>query len=334
VSLAADGTFTITNGPDNGFIFAISTLSPTAYIDLGSNTWRTNNIFGGGTIKTSGKLSTGLFGDGTFDGVLTGSGSLNIGSLTEGDADHTTVLTGNNTFTGGVTLYRGTLVARNLRNGQLTIGDPAAAGGSVSKVQIASKTVPNDPTGTSVVPSLTINGAAQLDLTNNSMVIDYTGPVGSLVGDTRANLVSGKITSTAADASHKLGYGDNAILHKTTFGGQTVDTSSLLIKFTFPGDANLDGQVDVTDLGALATSWQTSAPWTGGDFDYSGFVDVTDLGALATNWQAGVGSPLGRASFTDALAAVGLGGVSVPEPATMGIIALGAWSLKRPRRRN
>jgi hypothetical protein len=88
------------------------------------------------------------------------------------------------------------------------------------------------------------------------------------------------------------------------------------------GDANLDGQVDVTDLGALATNWQTSAPWTGGDFNYDGFVDVTDLGALATNWQPGVGSPLAPSRLDKALANVGLANVTVPEPELGGMIAL------------
>src|SRR4029079_10890037 len=107
------------------------------------------------------------------------------------------------------------------------------------------------------------------------------------------------------------------------FAGLAVDSSSILIKYTYGGDANLDGKVDVTDLGALATNWQTSAPWTGGDFNYDGFVDVSDLGVLATNWQLGVGSPLGPGSLDAATAAGGLGGVSVPEPASIGLLGLG-----------
>jgi hypothetical protein len=34
------------------------------------------------------------------------------------------------------------------------------------------------------------------------------------------------------------------------------------VPYSYYVDMNLDGQVDVTDLGALAASWQTSAPWT------------------------------------------------------------------------
>jgi hypothetical protein len=85
------------------------------------------------------------------------------------------------------------------------------------------------------------------------------------------------------------------------------------IKYTYFGDANLDGQVDISDLGILATHWQAAGNWSGGDFDYSGFVDITDLGRLATNWQRGVGNPLGP-SLDAALAAMGLSGAPVPEP--------------------
>jgi hypothetical protein len=112
-----------------------------------------------------------------------------------------------------------------------------------------------------------------------------------------------------------------------------VDHLVLNILDTHYGDANLDGQVDITDLGLLATNWQDCGlGWAYGNFDGDLFIDITDLGILATNWQAGVGS--GRMSFTDALAQVGLP-ASVPEPA--GITALGAAMLAatsvRTRRR-
>ena len=42
----------------------------------------------------------------------------------------------------------------------------------------------------------------------------------------------------------------------------------------------------MTDLGALATNWQsTNGTWEQGDFNGDGLVDVTDLGTLETNWQ-------------------------------------------------
>jgi hypothetical protein len=171
-------------------------------------------------------------------------------------------------------------------------------------VRVKEQGTPNSAAGTVVTKVLSIAGGPSaptgtLDLTNNSMIIDYTGAVGTRVDDIRQLLLAGVtghgLKSGNANSTIGVGYANNAVLSpvKTTFAGVGVDSDSLLIKFTYLGDANLDGQVDVADLGILATNWQTTQPWSGGDFDYSNFVDVNDLGLLATNWQAGVGGPLG-----------------------------------------
>jgi hypothetical protein len=52
-----------------------------------------------------------------------------------------------------------------------------------------------------------------------------------------------------------------------------------------PGDANLDGRVNIADLGILGANWQQSADWYGGDFNGDGVVNIADLGILAGNWQ-------------------------------------------------
>lgn len=51
-----------------------------------------------------------------------------------------------------------------------------------------------------------------------------------------------------------------------------------------PGDADLDGSVDVVDLGILATNYGATSgkTWADGDFSGDGAVDVVDLGILAT----------------------------------------------------
>jgi len=51
------------------------------------------------------------------------------------------------------------------------------------------------------------------------------------------------------------------------------------------GDVNLDGAVNVADLGILASNWQGSGGWSRGDFNYDGTINVADLGMLSTNWQ-------------------------------------------------
>ncbi len=179
----------------------------------------------------------------------------------------------------------------------------------------------------------TLGAGAKVDVMTSELLVNYQG--GSSPADSlRAQLVAGYndgnwnaagITTSSAIAGHTgLGWKDD------------VASQSILVKYTYYGDSNLDGKVDVTDLGALATNWQGHNVWAGGDFNYDGLVDVSDLGALATNWQAGVASPLGGGSLEAALAAVGLGGVSVPEPTASGLLLAGiaaAASRRRARAR-
>jgi hypothetical protein len=129
-----------------------------------------------------------------------------------------------------------------------------------------------------------------------------------------------------------LGYAEAFELGLAEFAGQSIDETSVLVRHTLYGDADLDGDVDVADLGILASNWQTTAVWTGGDFDFSGVVDVADLGMLASNWQAGVGNPLGP-SLDEALSALGLPGASVPEPSifALSVFALAPALVRRSR---
>ena len=291
--------------------------------------------------------------DSPFSYTIGGTGTLTL-DVISGNAV-VTVTSGTHAITAPVVLADDTTINATTAGGGLIIAGPmTATGKTITKTgagavvfsnvrstglivnqglaQISAKAQANDPAGTSIVQNLAIASGAQLDLTNNSFVIDYTGSIGTQLTTTRQALQSGQLVSSVADTTHALGYADNATLGLATFGGQSVDASSILIKYTYAGDSNLDGQVDVTDLGALATNWQSTGVWTGGDFNYDGFIDVTDLGILATNWQAGVGSPLGQ-SFQDALASVGLGGVSVPEPFGMSVIGLLCLTTLRRARR-
>jgi hypothetical protein len=54
------------------------------------------------------------------------------------------------------------------------------------------------------------------------------------------------------------------------------------------GDSNLDGQINATDLNALAISWQQDVHnWTDGNYTGSA-VNAADLNAMAVNWQESV----------------------------------------------
>jgi hypothetical protein len=96
-----------------------------------------------------------------------------------------------------------------------------------------------------------------------------------------------------------------------------------------PGDADLNGIVDATDLGTLASNWQTTgASWAMGDFNDDGVVDVADLGILATHWQTG-DAP---GAFSEALGGLGLPVPNAPEPA-VGVPMMGLLLLRRFGRR-
>lgn len=112
--------------------------------------------------------------------------------------------------------------------------------------------------------------------------------------------------------------------HRTALGFG-YDAGGAVVKYTYAGDANLDGAVDITDLGRIATYWQHNGDWTAGDFNYDTHIDIADLGILASNWQQGLSNPSAM-SFNQALAAIGFGGATVPEP-TACLALFGAVSL-------
>jgi len=147
------------------------------------------------------------------------------------------------------------------------------------------------------------------------MILDYSGasPIAtaaSLIANGRGsgNWTGFGITTSSGNAANFApGYAEASdVAPGGTFSGQPVDSTAVVVKFTFDGDANLDGKVDVTDLGRLASNWQQSnRRWAQADFSYDGVVNVTDLGLLASNWQAGAIIPLWR---------FGLGSVPAPAP--------------------
>jgi hypothetical protein len=179
------------------------------------------------------------------------------------------------------------------------------------------------------------------------MIINYDGA--SPISDVRSYVASGfnnglqtgnGIISTRAKTSPnagesgktRVGFGEASSVGLSSFDGIAVDGSTILLKYTYAGDANLDGMVDLKDLAALASSWQTSGYWSNGDFNYDGTVNASDLGLLSTNWQAGTTAALGpQLSLTSMLTSFGLP-TPVPEPVSMSMLLAAAAMLRRRRR--
>jgi autotransporter-associated beta strand protein len=210
---------------------------------------------------------------------------------------------------------------------------------------------PTPNTVVSIVGSVNIDGGpatptAKLDLTNTTMRVEYgTNPspldsirqligAGYNGGDWAGNGITSSTAATspnafgpeAEDGATALGYAELSQIPS----GLPSDTA-ILIKYTYFGDSDLNGVVDVADLGNLATAWQSTGTWVNGDFDYNGTINVNDLGLLATNWQDGTVNPLGP-SLAEALAQLGLPNVAVPEPTALGAFAAAGLALGRRRR--
>ncbi|HWB54841.1 MAG TPA: hypothetical protein VG722_11635, partial [Tepidisphaeraceae bacterium] len=163
--------------------------------------------------------------------------------------------------------------------------------------------------GMSEVNNLNVGASAILDLTDNSLAVDYVGnsPFQTLDQDVANGYDGGKwdlsgiVSSTAAgNFPYSVGIRDT---------GQQV-----LIRYTLIGDANLDGWVNEADWAMIESDGNV---WSEGDFNYDGKVNADDMGLFL----------LGLAE-SKAL------GHSVPEPNELAImlIAIGCLPVRISRR--
>jgi hypothetical protein len=179
--------------------------------------------------------------------------------------------------------------------------------------------------GTNVVVStkaLSISGTGQVDLQNSKMIVDYTGS--SVINDVKTAISAGRLTSSQLTTGRAIGYGEASDLFAGptgTFGGETVDSTSVVIAYTVVGDASLDGTVSSADFNQFVAGYGklTGARWTQGDFNADGKVTTLDFNVLA-------------GQFGQSLSAPALGSV-VPEPATVSLLFAGLTVMRRRPRR-
>ena len=149
---------------------------------------------------------------------------------------------------------------------------------------LIAKLNPNSALGTSSVSTLSIAAGISPDLTNNALVVPYAS-LGALLDDTRQMLLDGRFNTSLSVGGYALGYADNSALGKTLFGGQSVNSSTLLIGYTVLGDSNLDGNVNAIGFQRGRRRLRLGTTWQRGDFNYDGLVNSEDFNLLSPNFS-------------------------------------------------
>ena len=193
---------------------------------------------------------------------------------------------------------------------------PALATGGVGVYAVTSSW---DPGSVSYSQPVASTGTAFYDPSNLDLYTEVN--VTSIVQGWINNPSSNYGFSLRSDAE---GTGYSAKYFEGMYG---VTAPQLVTTLAIPGDANLDGRVDVSDLAILAANYRkhVTGGWAQADFNDDGVVDVKDLAILAANYRYGVTSdvvPAYDGLDAEAIELLSLAGVTVaPEPCTLVMLA-------------
>jgi fibronectin-binding autotransporter adhesin len=299
--------------------------------------------FAGSISGNSGPIALTKVGNGvqTLSGVNTYTGPtfVNAGTLRVSGSIATSSAV--NVFTGGTFDAAASQTVKQLvMSGGVT---KVSGGGTVATARVLKI---GDGTTTD---SLQLGAGAKIDLTTNGLAVDYAPGGPSPLGTVRAAIINaynngnwqgaGIGSSTAATDHRVVGYAEASDLFGAsggTFIDTPVDNSTVLARYTLPGDTNLDGKVSFADLVAVAQHYGASAgtsTWIQGDVTYDGNISFADLVAVAQNYGGALPSaaiPGASADFNQDMAAAF---ASVPEPGALSLIVAASGLMLRRRRR-
>jgi autotransporter-associated beta strand protein len=189
----------------------------------------------------------------------------------------TLVLDVANTHTGGLIVESGTVIIRHsqaINGGPLVIWDDA--------VVIFDSDAPGMTEPSIVVAALEIAERGKLDIGLTALEVTEGG------ASLRQNVQPGGGGPYGIISSPAKNSGGTR-----TLGYLVNETGSAKVTFAAPGDADLNGKVDVFDLVAINTSSRfgrgTLATWGQGDFDYDGVANVFDLVKVNAGGAYGIG---------------------------------------------
>ncbi len=208
-------------------------------------------------------------------------------------------------------------------------------------------------TGGSSQDSLVVAANSTFDITNNHVTINYgsgSDPISTIYSYLQSGFNNGTwnglgiISSNAQTTTNGLHYGvgfadgDDGVHDVAGLSSGQID-----LKYTLLGDANLDGTVNGSDFSILAANFGLGVTnWDQGNFLYGSSVNGSDFSALAANF--GQGDSGADASITpadiQALDAFAVANglpvptiTAVPEPASIGLLAVSGLVAMRRRRK-
>jgi len=300
-----------------------------------SNTYTGNTLVGQGQMIVSGSIASPMV-------VVSSGANLTLASSIALPADAVVQDSGTVNFT-----------SANTTSGNTT-GSPAPVIFSALNITSGAEATVDNPSLHAnreilTLTSLSLAGKSgawtgKLDLSGNDLVIQTTDSITASQtlrttfdqlksGYARGtwNASSGIVSSAAAaDPSHLTTLGVATGLN--SFDGNPVSPTDVLVKYTYYGDANLDGTVDGSDYSQIDNGFLTHATgWANGDFNYDGVVngsDYTLIDNAFNNQAASLAEVVDPAAVATAIAAPPS---SVPEP--VGMAAMLALTAALPGRR-
>jgi hypothetical protein len=319
---------------------------------------------GTNTLTSGSSLLVGAFGGSTGTYNLSGTGTINEngGEYIGYDSNGTFTQTGGtNTVKSGNFLYlgydSGSTGIYTLSGGTATVTGNAYVGGSGSGAG-GSGTLTVSGTGQlSVAGTLTVYNTGRVNINGGSttvgalsiatggivnvngvLLIDYgTGPdpiasIEQWIKNGFYNLSGPQIISsdvatddTLSGFSYGIGYADSA----DPGNPANLPSGTVEVMFTLLGDANLDGVVNAEDFTPFSHNLGLSGMmWDDGDFNYDGTVNAEDFTSFSHNLNQSAVLAGGLEESN------GINIASVPEPASIGLLAAGmVAALARRRRR-
>ncbi len=278
----------------------------TSTLNLTNLTWNaTGDVAVGGTASAGG-----------------GTATLNVG---QGVAANMNV-------SGTLNVWNKAIV--NFIDGTMSTGPLIVTGGRVNVQAGAAKVLRTTDVQTSA--------GGVVDLTTNALTVNYPpldgGSEGTPLLDVKNQILSayaggtwtgpGITTSNGNSGNFGVGYAEASDLTTIPAIFGTVDSTTVLARYTRYGDADLNAVVNLDDFNRLAANFgQSNRFWSQGDFNYNMIVNLDDFNLLAANFGLSAGPNGPTPQDWANLAAV------VPEPAWIGLAGVAAVCPFRRRAR-